>query len=195
MACPAAWRTRDLVFVPDLGEVKDCVRAPAAQRAGVRSGVCFPIVVGGRVHGTMDFFFKQTLTPSPARLDALRNVGRLVSQSLTRVMRVQAVTETAAELVGSISELGRQAERTNEVIAAAMARADAIEASVSRLQDASMGVDSVVQLIFSIAGQTNLLALNATIEAARASKVGRGFAVVAGRSSSWRRRPGRPAPT
>ncbi|NHC44864.1 methyl-accepting chemotaxis protein, partial [Motilibacter aurantiacus] len=101
-------------------------------------------------------------------------------QALTRVMRVQAVTETAAELVGSIAELGRQAERTNQVIAAAMQRADAIEASVSRLQEASGGIGSVVQLIASIAGQTNLLALNATIEAARAGEVGRGFAVVAG---------------
>jgi hypothetical protein len=31
-----AWRARDLVFVKDLAEVTDCVRAPAAQRAGVK---------------------------------------------------------------------------------------------------------------------------------------------------------------
>jgi hypothetical protein len=28
-----AWRNRDLVFVPDLAEVTDCVRAPAAASA------------------------------------------------------------------------------------------------------------------------------------------------------------------
>ncbi|MDP9460460.1 MAG: GAF domain-containing protein [Actinomycetota bacterium] len=39
-----AWKSRDLAFVPDLGEVRDCVRAPAAQRVGVRSGICFPLL-------------------------------------------------------------------------------------------------------------------------------------------------------
>src|SRR3954452_6995666 len=44
-----AWKARDLVFVPNIGDVTDCVRAPAAQRAGVRSGVCFPITRRGAV--------------------------------------------------------------------------------------------------------------------------------------------------
>ncbi|HEX6984187.1 MAG TPA: GAF domain-containing protein, partial [Planctomycetaceae bacterium] len=57
-----AWRQRDLVFVPDLAQVGDCVRAPAARRAGVKSGVCFPLIVGGEVIGTMDFFSLSTLT-------------------------------------------------------------------------------------------------------------------------------------
>ena len=43
-----AWQARELVFVPDLGEIRDCVRAPAAQRVGVRSGVCFPLLRTGR---------------------------------------------------------------------------------------------------------------------------------------------------
>jgi methyl-accepting chemotaxis protein len=80
-----AWQHRDLFFTPDIGEMTDCVRAPAAQRAGVKSGICFPIVVAGDVVGTMDFFTTETLNPSPQRLDALRNVGRLVSQTIERI--------------------------------------------------------------------------------------------------------------
>jgi PAS domain-containing protein len=82
-----AWRQRDLFFTPDIGQMTDCCRAPVAIRAGVKSGVCFPIVVDGRVTGTMDFFALETLTPSTERLDTLRAVGRLVSATIERLQR------------------------------------------------------------------------------------------------------------
>ncbi len=81
------WLSQDLVFERDLGTVTDCVRAPAARSAGVKSGVCFPVVVEGDVVGTMDFFALETLDLSPERLDALRSVGQSVSAALERVIR------------------------------------------------------------------------------------------------------------
>src|SRR5262245_53390809 len=80
-----AWRQRDLVFVPALGELTDCCRAPVAQRAGVRSGIAFPVMVRGQVIGTMDFFALETLRPSPERLEALGHVGRIVSATVERL--------------------------------------------------------------------------------------------------------------
>ena len=71
-----AWQTRDLVFVPDLGEMKSCSRAPVARRSGLKSGVCFPIMLGSRVFGTMDFFTEEKVVLSEGRLETLRNVGR-----------------------------------------------------------------------------------------------------------------------
>jgi methyl-accepting chemotaxis protein len=82
-----AWRQRDLVFVEDIGTVHDCCRAPAAVRAGVKSGICFPIIVEGNVVGTMDFFTTEVIDPSQQRLDALRSIGQMVSGTIARLSR------------------------------------------------------------------------------------------------------------
>ena len=116
-----AWNTRNLVFVPDLGEMKDCVRAPIAQRAGVKSGVCFPLVIDGAVIGTMDFFAMETLTLSAERLDSLRSVGRLVSAALARIRETERQQELAANnaAVNSVLEqIGRAATPTEAAMAA-----------------------------------------------------------------------------
>ncbi|WP_148615826.1 methyl-accepting chemotaxis protein [Nocardioides rubriscoriae] len=100
-----AWATEDLFFTRDLGEMTDCVRAPAAQRVGVKSGVVFPIMVDGRVDGTMDFFVTETIDPSPQRLDALRNVGRLVSQAFERISREAVERERAAAMAEKVDRV------------------------------------------------------------------------------------------
>jgi hypothetical protein len=174
-----AWRTRDLVFVEDLAEVTDCVRAPAARRAGVRSGVCFPIVVAGRVIGTMDFFATETIALSESRASALRNVQQLVSQRLEVLGRTRADTENARALLETVSRLREAASAAGRVAERAVRQASAMTTEVEALGQASASIGEVIQVISGIADQTNLLALNATIEAARAGELGKGFAVVA----------------
>ncbi|GAA0815044.1 GAF domain-containing protein [Spirilliplanes yamanashiensis] len=175
-----AWRARDLVFVRDLAELTDCVRAPAAQRAGVRSGICFPIMSGDRVIGTMDFFTTEYIELSETRADALRNVAQLVSQRLDIVRGAEASVRNARELLETVSQLRAASEDADRVAQEAVSRASAMTSEVNALGQASAAIGDVIKIISSIADQTNLLALNATIEAARAGEVGRGFAVVAG---------------
>lgn len=91
-----AWQSRDLFFTKNIGEMTDCCRAPVAIRAGVKSGVCFPVIVGGKVFGTMDFFALETLSPSQERLETLRSVGRLVGETLDRLSRIAESARTQA---------------------------------------------------------------------------------------------------
>jgi GAF domain-containing protein len=173
------WRARELVFVKDLGELTDCVRAPAAQRAGVQSGVCFPIVVHGSVVGTMDFFSTERLDLSESRMDALRNTGFLVSQAVQRIAETTRIASAGAELVASIEEVERNVVKATSVANEAQSLTVDANQVVNRLAQSSAEIGNVVQVITGIAAQTNLLALNATIEAARAGETGKGFAVVA----------------
>ncbi|WGK61436.1 methyl-accepting chemotaxis protein [Halopseudomonas sp. SMJS2] len=69
------------------------------------------------------------------------------------------------ETIDSMQALLREIQRTAEV--------------VHQLENDSLRIGKVLEVIQSIAEQTNLLALNAAIEAARAGEAGRGFAVVA----------------
>nr|WP_269205137.1 methyl-accepting chemotaxis protein [Motilibacter aurantiacus] len=174
-----AWKARDLVFVHDLAQVTDCVRAPAAQRAGVRSGVCFPIVDGDLVIGTMDFFTTESIELSESRAAALRNVQQLVSQRLAVLRRAEEDAKRARLLFDTVSRLRAATDDAGRVADEAVQRSSTMTGEVEGLAAASAAINDVIKIISGIADQTNLLALNATIEAARAGEVGRGFAVVA----------------
>ncbi len=173
------WAKRDLVFEPDMALVTDCVRAPAAQRAGVKSGVCMPIIVDGQVIGTMDFFATKSIQLTDDRETALKNTAFLVGTTVERHRASKRIETAGQELMTSITEVERNVlDATNVANEAAQLTGNASEI-VARLNSSSVEIGNVVKVITSIAEQTNLLALNATIEAARAGEAGKGFAVVA----------------
>jgi putative methionine-R-sulfoxide reductase with GAF domain len=174
-----AWRARDLVFVRNIGDLTDCVRAPAAQRAGVRSGVCFPIISYDRIIGTMDFFTTEFIELSDSRADALRNVQQLVSQRLDIARGAEIAAGNARDLLDTVNRLRSATDDATRVADQAVSRASDMNSDVTSLGEASAAIGDVIKVITSIADQTNLLALNATIEAARAGEAGKGFAVVA----------------
>jgi methyl-accepting chemotaxis protein len=152
--------------------------------------------------------FQKLIKSINATVDALEDSTSVVSKSIVKTsegiqsqaleseMVVSAVTE-----VGAVAkEIARNAHNTKDKTDKAAVKADEgkrkLTSTVEQinslsselivagdkiltLQEKSVGINSVLEVIKAIAEQTNLLALNAAIEAARAGEQGRGFAVVA----------------
>ncbi len=80
-----AWAQRELIVASDISEMTDCARVRAAQRAGIESAICLPLIVAGEVAGVIDFFSSERLELSAERLDALRSIGRAASAAMERI--------------------------------------------------------------------------------------------------------------
>ncbi|MFN9692040.1 MAG: GAF domain-containing protein [Vampirovibrionales bacterium] len=170
-----AWASDDVLFVADLADVTDCVRAPAARQAGVKSGNVFPVVVQGNLIGTFDFFSTNYLRDTENRRNAMKNIRFLLEQTLEKFGKTDLQQEAALASREIAENMNRAAHMAENTRSQGFHTQEVMEA----LTNSAVEINSIVSLIQSIASQTNLLALNATIEAARAGDAGKGFAVVA----------------
>jgi methyl-accepting chemotaxis protein len=94
-------------------------------------------------------------------------------------LNVKLVAQATQELTTSVSEISERAHESSRIAGEAVRQAEQTDDRIAALWKAASRIGNVVKLITDIAEQTNLLALNATIEAARAGDAGKGFAVVA----------------
>lgn len=103
--------------------------------------------------------------------------------------QASSLEETAAameQMTATVQQTAGNAKRANDLALSAKISADNGQSVVLKAVNAmteitasSQKINSIIEVINSIAFQTNLLALNAAVEAARAGDHGRGFAVVA----------------
>ena len=125
--CGRAWRNRDVFSVPNLADVKDCFRAEAAKDAGIQSAVCLPVLTGGMVVATLDFFYHKEVTLSDGRLGVLRHAAGLIGQALERIREDRRQAEAAVN--------GQALNQILERVSQATSGEDAVQLSLDTIKE------------------------------------------------------------
>jgi methyl-accepting chemotaxis protein len=136
-----AWATCELVVVDDLGSLADDPRAGAAREAGIRAGVCFPLLSRGEVVGAIEVWSRRPVSLSPLRLDALRSVSSAVSSTLERLEDRDGFASSLRDFAGELMDVSSALRTTTaEQAASAQELASAIgevTATLSELRETS----------------------------------------------------------
>ena len=124
-----------------------------------------------------------SMTNSDEQSNRTNSVAAAINELGAAAQEIAGNAAQASQHASSARLLAEEGQQVVERNIAAMNRlSDLIVSSsghIETLNNKTVNIGQILEVITSISQQTNLLALNAAIEAARAGEAGRGFAVVA----------------
>ena len=153
-----------------------------------------------RIHSSISEVASATEQVNEVALRVVSASNSSMLNSDEQASRTNSVAAAINELGAAAQEIARNAAQASHQASDARGLAEegqqVVEGSISSMQqlskmlgtssghieslnDKTVNIGQILEVITSISQQTNLLALNAAIEAARAGEAGRGFAVVA----------------
>lgn len=104
------------------------------------------------------------------------HIQEVINETSELAKEMEALAEDSTKIIGKgvtiVDGLTNIATEVND-------NSSSVYQAMKELENRSMQIQNITQIITAISEQTNLLALNAAIEASRAGAEGRGFAVVA----------------
>jgi methyl-accepting chemotaxis protein len=164
-----AWRTKDLFISNDLGQLRSCPRVSPAQRLGIKSAVCLPIMMNGELVATIDFLSDREQSPSDSRLETMRNLGRLISSTLEKAdldRRNAAAKRELEEKVNKLMRVTLAASEGDLTVAVGVAGADDMgrlgEAISKMMKDLKNVIGQVVESAGQFAESSRVIAESST---------------------------------
>ena len=99
------WKTGEPAWVTDVAGDPSYRRAPAAERAGLRTGFAFPVVGGGPVLGVLEFMTHETRAPDEALLADFALFGFQMGQFIDREASDRELRESRDQLEAILSSV------------------------------------------------------------------------------------------
>ncbi len=122
-----AWQERQAVWMTDLSQEPSFMRQDLALKAGLRSGVAFPIQSGEDFFGVVEFFTQRMLPRDPTILNMMGAIASEIGQFIKRRSAEEALRRAHDELEMRVQQRTAALNATNAKLETAIAERKRLE--------------------------------------------------------------------